>query len=491
MMSHVQETHHRVGKDIRRCILAPVVDECDVIIAGGGIAGFAAAVTAGRLGADVVLVEPRNFVGGHAAMGLPMLGTHTITGMRATAGIVEEFLGRLKSLGAATDAVRDARICSFVVLDPAWVKLVALEMLREAGVRVLLRSRVTDVVCESGTVLGVLVNGTTGILGKAVVDATGDGVVAAMAGAPWELGEGNNGLLQPATLLFRMGNVDVQRGHAALLATGDQVFHRELIASLGIDPSTLAPWGSRYFNANAFRKEVREAIQAGDLPVDYPQQRVIWWNAIAPHEAFVLMAKVTGYDGSRVEELSEAEQRAMHTIPTLVTFMQKYVPGFERAYLIDVAPEIGIRETRRIRGDYVLTEPDVLTGTRFRDSIGLGGYYLDVHPPQGGDKSVESMRYPLEPFQIPYRCLVPQEVEGVLVAGRCISTTSRAFGATRVMSCCMVLGQAAGTAAALCADLDTTPRRVPIDALQTSLRHQRVYLHPEDSDSELSFCRGL
>jgi len=167
--------------------------------------------------------------------------------------------------------------------------------------------------------------------------------------------------------------------------------------------------------------------------------------------------------------------------------MRKYIPGFEEAHLIDVAPQIGIRETRRIRGDYTLSEDDILEGNRFADSIGLGAYYLDIHPPQGGDKTIESMRYPLEPFEMPYRCLLPRAIEGILIAGRCSSATAQAFGATRVIPSCMVQGQAAGSAAALCARLGTMPRQLNVETLRESLRAQGVFLHPEEADDRLEF----
>jgi hypothetical protein len=284
-----------------------------------------------------------------------------------------------------------------------------------------------------------------------------------------------------------MGNVDVSKGHRALLEAGHQIIHEDFIKSLGIPKSAYAPWGSEYFNANAFRKEVEEAIRVGDLPPDFPQQRVIWTNLTVPNEAMILMAKVIGIDASKTENLSEAEGRAMALVPVLVKFMRKYIPGFESAHLIDVAPQIGIRETRRIHGEYILNENDILEGHRFPDTIGLGAYYLDVHPPQGGDKTTESMRYPLEPFEMPYRCLLPREIEGVLIAGRCASVTAKAFGAVRVIPSCMVQGQGAGSAAALCARLAVTPKDLSVETLQESLRDQGVFLHPEDSDTRLVF----
>ena len=486
-MIQLDEKALEVGQKIEKKHEIRVVDEYDVVVAGGGVAGFAAAVAAGRFGAKVLLVERKNFIGGNAAMGLQILGTHTITGKRASAGIVGEFLRRLKAMGAASDAVRDARICSFVTVEPAWVKVLSQEMLEEAKVRVLLHSGVTDVICRGKSVQGVVVNGIKGIRCKVVVDTTGDGIIAAMAGAPFILGDESDGWLQPASLIFRMGNVNVENGRKALIEFGHQIINEEFINSLGVPKSEFSPWASEYFNCNAYRKEVSEAIRVGDLPADFPQQRVIWYSLIVPNEAIVLMAKVIGFDASQTEQLSEAEQRAMKMVPVLVAFMRKYIPGFESAHLIDVAPQIGIRETRRIIGEYVLEGNDILEGRRFLDNIGLGAYYTDIHPPRGGDKTIESMKYPLETYEMPYRCLLPKEVDQVLIAGRCSSATAEAFGAVRVIPSCMVQGQAAGSAAALCARSGITPKEISIDALQDSLRDQNVFLHPEDSDTKLVF----
>ena len=476
-----------VGSRIENRVDVTITEEFDVVVAGGGVTGFAAAVVAGRLGARVLLVERKNFVGGNAAMGLQLLGTHTITGKRATAGVVGEFLRRLKAVGGASDAILDARVCSLVAVEPALVKLLAGKMLREASVKVLLHSGITNVLCDDGRVCGVVVNGTRGIRSKVVVDTSGDGTVAAMAGAPFELGQEGSGLLQPVTLIFRMGNVDVKAGHRALLERGHQIVNEPFLESIGINKTDYAPWKADYFNANAFRDEVKEAIAGGDLPADFPQQRVIWSNLLVPNEAMLLMAKVLGVDASKTEELSEAESRAMEMVPVLVAFMRKYVPGFENAHLIDVSPQIGIRETRRIKGEYTLTEEDILNGVNFPDSIGLGAYYLDVHPPQGGDKTLESMRYPLEPFEMPYRCLLPEQLDGLLVAGRCSSASSQAFGAVRVIPSCMVQGEAAGTAAGLCAKAGTRPKDLAPETLQETLRRQGVFLRADQTDTSLVF----
>ena len=163
----------RLGRKIEKKLQVRIDDKYDVVVAGGGVTGLIAALAASRLGARVLLVERKNFIGGNAAMGLQILGSHTTTGIRATAGIPGEFLRRLKALGAASDAVRDARVCSLIAVEPAWVKILALQMLEEAGVDVWLHSSITDALCQDGRVLGVTVNGSTGVLAEVVVEDHG------------------------------------------------------------------------------------------------------------------------------------------------------------------------------------------------------------------------------------------------------------------------------------------------------------------------------
>jgi hypothetical protein len=165
-----------------------------------------------------------------------------------------------------------------------------------------------------------------------------------------------------------------------------------------------------------------------------------------------------------------------------MNFFQRYIPGFDKSHLIDISPFLGVRETRRVLGDHFLTDEDILSGSGFPDTIGLGAYYLDVHPPRGGDKTVESMQYPLAPYQLPYRMLLPQNVDGLLTTGRCVSCNQRAFGAIRIIPTCMVTGQAAGTAAAMAAVKQLTPREIDVKKLQQSLEESGAFIRPEQAD---------
>ncbi len=175
----------------------------------------------------------------------------------------------------------------------------------------------------------------------------------------------------------------------------------------------------------------------------------------------------------------------------LLEFYRRYIPGFQSCHLIDLAPDLGVRETRRIFCDHFLTDGEVLSGQRFSDTIGMGTYYLDVHPPRGGDKTLESMEYPLAPFELPYRMLLPRGVEGIVLAGRCASANQRAFGSIRVSATCMVMGQAAGTAAATAAKAGVPPREIDVGELQAQLLQDGALLHPEQSDGAFEFRNAV
>lgn len=462
----------------------PVSGECDVLVAGGGIAGFAAAVASARGGARTVLVEPRNAIGGNAAQGLHLLGFHTINGLRAAAGIAEELVGRLKHYGAATDIVPDCRICSFAVVEPGWLKIIAFQMLESSGVDVQFHTAVTDVLMDGERIRGAVLNGKRAILCRSVVDATGDGTVAALADAPFEVGADNDGWPQPSSLFMRIGGVDVERCRKVIVEEEQQVFHREFLASQGIDHTGMAPYREGPYNANAFLDRVVKAKEDGVLPKTMVQERVIFETLIPPGEVIALQAKVIGKNAADERQLSLAQAEATRQVIPVMNFFKRYIPGFESSHLIDIAPFLGVRETRRVLGDHFLTDVDILSDTRFDDAIGLGAYYLDVHPPRGGDKTVDSMQYPLEPYQLPYRMLLPRNVEGLLITGRCVSCNQRAFGAIRIIPTCMVLGQAAGTAAAIAATNRTTPRDIDVAKLQQTLDESGALLRPGQADGK-------
>ncbi len=245
----------KTGSSLDYASSAVVCGDYDVIVVGGGIAGVAAAVSAARNGARTAVIEPRNFVGGNAAIGLQLLGGHTITGLRSAAGLAEEFLRRLKFFGGATDMVPDSRVCSVAPVEPGWAKIVSFQMLDNAGVDLHFHSAVSHLLMDGNRVRGIVVNGRRAYTAKIVVDTSGDAVIAAMAGAPFEIGTGNDGWAQPSTLMVRVGAVDTERAHREIVERDLQVIHREFLEAHNIDYRRMAPWIGPHYNCNAFVEE--------------------------------------------------------------------------------------------------------------------------------------------------------------------------------------------------------------------------------------------
>jgi hypothetical protein len=331
------------------------------------------------------------------------------------------------------------RLCS----DPEKLKLAADRLFRDAGVRVLYHTQVVDVLTSGAgpeaRIEAVVVGNKGGlacIRPRLVVDCTGDGDVAAWAGAPFDLFERP----QPMSLHFRIGNIPVSPQLQQRCAGVLQQAHAD---------GRLGTYGGP------------------------------WMSAFAPDEVYVNSVRLPGL-GIDPEQLSAAEQRGREDAWRLFELWRAALPEFRDAYFVTSGPQVGVRETRRVRGLYTLTERDVRTAARFDDVVLLGAWAVDRHPSDG------SAGYHAEPeivpYDIPFRTLVPQAVDNLLVAGRCHSATPEAAASSRVTITAMGMGQAAGTAAALAVARQMTPRQLPVKALQDRLRRQGAILDaPGDS----------
>lgn len=402
------------GERIQRRVEAPVVATPEVLVVGGGLAGVAAAVTAARMGAETLLVERAGSLGGMATTGLVPPAFNRVL----SEGIVAEFCRRLEQLGGRAQ-----------MWNPEIMKHVLLEMMRESGARLMLYSLAVDAIVKDNVIRGVIVRNKAGaqaILARMVIDCTGDGDVAAWAGAPFEIGRGRDDETQTQTLVFLLGNVDTAKVVAA----------REEIPDL-----------AREARRN---RELRTPFAAGAAiqPVIVGEHGVVNVNSI----------NVPEVSGLKIEDLTYAHAECQREALELVDFYRKHVPGCEDCYLLSTAEFLGVRETRRIVGEYVLTGEEVLAGAQFPDGIARGFYAIDIHSPDGTGDAAGA--HPSVPYEIPYRCLVPRAVDNLLVAGRCISADHVAHGSLRVMGTTMPLGEAAGCAAALCVFQRQTPREL-------------------------------
>jgi hypothetical protein len=443
----------------------PIIREADVVVVGGGPAGICAAVSAARNGAKTVLLEKGGFLGGNATMWLPLLSYLDVRGRHIIKGLAQEIVDRLGERGAVTRHYPCVLHESYTMFDPEVFKIVAQEMVLEAGVDVLLHTFSSGVLAEDGEVKAVLVDSKSGraaVVGKIYVDCTGDGDIAAWAGAPFEVGD-RQGLMMPPTLMFTLRNVDVKRARQALIEQSDRFKLQDIPAEQVAR--------SEDFIAVGMMNLTAEARAKGDWTLQ--NDRIIFCSTTKDDEVAINMTRVPGTDGASNESLTNAELTARSQIDEIVRLLKNYVPGFTDAIIAASAHQIGVRETRRIMGDYVLTGSDVLEAVRFPDEVMLAGYMVDIHHPHDGGST---LLQPEGAHGIPYRCLLPRKLDNVLVAGRAISTTHEAQAAVRVMPPCMAMGEAAGCAAAMAVEGSITPRQVDVEALRAALRSQGVVL---------------
>jgi len=436
--------------------------EFDVLVVGGGNAGCAAALAAARSGARTLLVERYGFLGGTAtaAMVGPWMTFHSGS-RRIVGGIAEEIVERLVAMGGSPGHLHDSSdyVPTITPFDPELHKALLFELMRESGVRLLLHALVVDALCgKHGKVRGArfaTVGGRRDVRATVTIDATADAFVAAGAGCALQSGDAH-GRVQPASLMFRLSHVDLPALAAYVRAHPDEM--RTSLPPAERTPATIT--------AVAGLHELWSAAQAAGI--DIPRELVSFFVTPYPDEVTVNMTRVVDIDPLDADDLTRAEIEARAQAMRLVAFFRERVPGFANARIAATGTQIGIRESRRIVGAYTLTADDILSRRTFDDAVARSAYPIDIHNPSGSGTTTHRLP-PGTAYEIPYRCLVPQSVDGLLVAGRCISTTHEALASTRLTPTVMTLGQAAGTAAALAAAERIRPRAVDAQLLRARL----------------------
>jgi len=406
----------------------------DVVVCGGGPGGIGAALGAARAGAKTLLIERYGFLGGGATAMLvnPFMTFHA-GGQQIIFGVLQDMIAKMQSMeGYGSPKAPYA-------FDPEVFKIAAEELCQEAGVELLYHAFLAGAQTDSnGRIRSIEIATKSGLMTLAApmfVDSTGDADLAAFSGAQIEKGRPEDGLSQPMTLNFRMARVD-----AARVPSRQQITDRYIAA-----------------------KE-RNELQC-------PRENVLWFFTTEPDVIHFNTTRVVMKDATDAQQLTEAEVEARRQAWQIAQFLRREIPGFENAYLQSTAVQIGVRESRRVMGEYLLSAEDCLAARKFDDCITRGSYSVDIHNPAGTGTIIKRIP-PGEWYDIPFRSLIPKGFKNLLIGGRSISSTHEAHSAIRVMPIVFGIGQAAGVAAAMCADCALDPRELPIRRLQETLVQQ-------------------
>lgn len=404
----------------------------DVLIAGGGPAGIGAALSAAKRGAKVILLERYGRLGGMAVQAMvgPIMGN-------VQSKIANEIINKI-----------GGRRIDYMKLDIQYY-----DLLTEAGVEVWLHTPIVKVLMDGNRVCGVRVytkSGELDFFGKTVIDATGDGDVAFMAGVPFECGRKEDGLVQPMSIMYTIAGIDPKQ---RFYCGSEGEARRKVV------------------NGKKWAEWVTEGQKSGELPPYVGVIRLYYGNR--PERSVVNATQVNWLNGTKAEDLTKAEIEGRRQAYTILDFVKKHLPGYENAYIDAMPAIIGVRETRRFEGCARLEKADCIEGRKHEDAIAFGAdFCIDIHNPTGGGQAVGHKQYLQgeaeedKPYDIPFGCLVPKKIDGLLFAGRCISASHEAHASLRVQKIAMGIGSGAGAAAAAAAQQNIKVRDVDVRPLQ-------------------------
>jgi hypothetical protein len=439
--------------------------QCDVLVIGGGVTGISTATAAARNGARTILLEARPFVGGNGNTGLCLHNFVSRNGKQAVFGIAQEIVDRLIPLGGAVGHIPYTGFVSAVTpVDGDLFRIVVTEMLDEAGVQVVYGGMVID--CDTdgtGTVGDVTVamkGGLRKVQARAIVDASGDGDLAVKAGAPFRFGEDNSGRMQPVSMLLHFIGVDTNRAAEAL---------GQVPPAMATKPGHPEPFPVYFDGTFSAWNDI--VVSEGIFP---NRDRNVFFNTVWPNRLNVNTSAVMDVDGTDPLAMSRATVELTRQCARIGAFMKEHVPGFADANYIP-ASIVGVRESRNIEGLHEISDDDVISGRKFDDTVGQICFPVDIHAPESGQATFD----PIGDdgcFDIPFRAMVPKGLKNLLVAGRCVSASHYAHGSTRNMAPCLVMGEAAGTGAALSARGNAAFPNLDVAQLQQTLIAAGAYL---------------
>ena len=447
----------------------PVLMETDIVVVGGGTTGPLAAISAARRGKKVVMIERFGSLGGVLTLGLNTKPSGALVG-----GLPLEIWNLARSAGGAgSDYMAMTKTGNVKIAsptDPEIMKMLLTRLCVEAGVQILFETFVSAPLVEDGAVTGVVIESKAGrqfIAAKVVIDCSADADMAAKANAPFVMGSGTKDTkMQPVSMYFTMSNVDIRK-LAKWARTSDDI------------PARAIPDTEEALDYNLWLTGFNKTLQKWQKDTGVKLQRDNITLKTAGGIMYVNGTRVLGVDVFSPKEFTEAIVECYRQIEGVARCLRETIPGFEHSRIGQVSPILGVRETRHIKGEYTLTGADTVEGHHFDDSIAADASALDIHDPKGGDVDFQS----LPPYEIPYRCLLPMGIEGLLVAGRCISADHDAHARSRNMPACMATGQAAGIAAAVAIDEGVAVRKVNVGRVQAILREMGMPIHAEQVEA--------
>lgn len=439
----------------------------EIAVLGCGIAGCMAAAAAARMGRNVLAIDEAGFPGGAlTAMGTGPMMTFHAGQEQVIRGLGQELIDRLTAMGASPGHCVDSTGYTYTVtpFSAEGMKIALERMMLEAGVTILYHTAVIGAQVKDGRLTGVecfSCGRRFEVRAQVFIDATGDGDVLALAGVPFAQGRGEDGRDQPMTMNFKVSGVDTDRIRAIMAEQPERFPH--LAPKAGIERQ------ARRLSVYGFDELVQAAHETGELTVD--RDTVLCFETNTPGEMIVNMSRITGESPLDPLSLSRAETEGRRQVQEIFAFLKRRVPGFEAAQLEMSGPGVGVRSSRRMLGDYVLTAEDILANRRFEDGIALCGYPIDIHSSDGAETKSRFLPWGTA-YAIPYRCLTNGKVPNLMAAGRNISCTFEAQASTRVSPCCSAVGHAAGAAAALAVTGKCLPREIDVGQLRKTLKAQ-------------------
>lgn len=445
----------------------PVYRSVDVVVVGAGPAGIGAAVAAARNGAKTLVFEAHGCIGGMGTSGMvsPFMTSYDAPCEKMIIrGVFEELVNRMVEIGGAVDPknVRNEQpYASYFHIghnnvtpfDPHAFKLIGMRMLRESGAELLLQTQFVNVIKDGDRITGVVINNKDGlsvIEAKIVIDCSGDADVAARAGVNYIMGNEEDGNLQPASMFMRIADADMDVVNAHMAEHSDEI--------------------RPFFGP--FSWIIKEFPEDWD---NFPRGEICIFADVTPGEFSINCSRILDIDATKAEHVTRATMIGQEQCQHIFQFMKKHAPGFENSRIIATADAIGIRETRHIEGEYKLTGDEVAACKVHEDAIACMATNMDTHNkdnPGGSFFIPKNGPY----FTVPYLCLVPKGISNLLVAGRAISADAIAGSAIRMMPSCMAFGQAAGTAAAMCAAQNIAPKDVDVQNLRQTLVAQGQFV---------------